>query len=314
LDAKVVPPYIRIVSHIKHQIADGELGAGDRVPSTRQLARDWNVAPATAAKALSLLGQEGVVRAEPRVGTIVAEPAAQRAQPRRAATAEHELNRRRIVRAAIEMADEEGLSALSMRGVAGRLGVATMSLYRHVGSKDDLLEHMVDEVMEDFSLPAEPPDGWRVRLDVMTRVQWASYRRHPWMAGVTSLTRPLPSAALLKHTEWALAAVDGHGLSPETMLYVHILIYSFVQGLAANFELEIQARAETGLTDDEWMRDQDPKLAAIVAAGSAPTFADVVERLGGEFDLDLDRLFEFGLRSLLDGLAVVIEGPPRDES
>lgn len=220
------------------------------------------------------------------------------------------MTRDRVVRTAVEIADAEGLSALSMRGVAGRLGVATMSLYRHVGSKDDLVELMIDQVLGDFPLPAEPPHGWRARLEAAAHVQWAAYRRHPWMARITSLARPLPSPSLLKHTEWALAAIDGHGLDPETMMHVHILMYTYVQGIAAHFELEVQARATTGLTDDEWMRTQDDQLTAIVTSGPYPTFVDVVARLGGDFDFDFDRLFEFGLRSLLDGLAGVIESRP----
>ena len=330
---EAAPPYVRIVDDIKRRIADGELRAGDRVPSTRQLARDWDVALATAAKALARLGQQGVVVAEPRVGTVVAGPPPGRS-PRRphddpddpsrdashgpardavrdpAREATRDLTRDRVVRTAVEIADAEGLAALSMRGVAGRLGVATMSLYRHVGGKDDLVELMIDQVLGDFPLPAEPPHGWRARLEVAARVQWAAYRRHPWMARITSLTRPLPSPSLLKHTEWALAAIDGHGLDPETMLHVHILMYSYVQGIAANFELEVQAQATTGLTDDEWMRAQDEQLTAITTSGPYPTFVDVIARMGGDFDFDFDRLFEFGLRSLLDGLAGIIERRP----
>ncbi|WP_308250590.1 TetR/AcrR family transcriptional regulator C-terminal domain-containing protein [Nonomuraea rhizosphaerae] len=332
------PPYARIVDDIKRRIADGELRPGDRVPSTRQLARDWDVALATATKALARLSQEGVVVAEPRVGTLVAPartPSATTAASSRGGPSSEDgvsargsafsgdvrggrpdepgardLTRERVVRTAVEIADAEGLAALSMRAVAGRLGVATMSLYRHVAGKDDLVELMVDAVLTDFPLPAEPPDGWRARLEVMARLQWAAYRRHPWMARITSLTRPLPSPSLLRHTEWALAAVEGHGLDPESMMHVHILLYSYVQGIAANIELEIQAEAATGLTGDEWMRTQDTHLTAIAHSGAYPTFVAVVERLGGDFDLNLDRLFEFGLRPLLDGLTTVIEGAP----
>ncbi|WP_433512947.1 TetR/AcrR family transcriptional regulator C-terminal domain-containing protein [Nonomuraea sp. CA-143628] len=318
---EAVPPYVRIVDDIKRRIADGELGAGERVPSTRQLARDWDVALATAAKALARLAQEGVVVAESRVGTVVAGSSARSPRrphgdsdgPGRELTRDpaSDLTRERVVRTAVEIADAEGLPALSMRGVAGRLGVATMSLYRHVGSKDDLVELMIDQVLGEFPLPAEPPPGWRARLEVAARVQWAAYRRHPWLTRITSLSRPLPSPSLLKHAEWALAAVDGHGLDPESMMHVHILLYSYVEGIAANFELESQAQAETGLTDDEWMRAQDARLTAIVTSGAYPTFVDVIRRMGGDFDFDLDRLFEFGLRSLLDGLAGIIEGAGR---
>ncbi|NUW38210.1 TetR/AcrR family transcriptional regulator C-terminal domain-containing protein [Nonomuraea sp. SMC257] len=306
------PPYLRIVEDVKARVARGELKEGDRVPSTRRLAQDWGVALATAAKALTVLAQEGVVRAEPRVGTLVTAwrpgtgSRGQAGAPR-AGGGEHELTPERVVAVAVEMADAEGLAAVSMRGVAGRLGVSTMSLYRHVRDKDDLVGLMTDAAIAEFPLPDEPPPGWRARLEVSARLQWAGYRRHPWLAWVTSLTRPRPSPALLRHAEWALAAVDGHGLDPDTMMQVHILLYSYVQGIAANLELEQQAQAVTGLTDEEWM-DQNAPYPALLTLGAYPTFVRVVEDLGGDFELDLDRLFEFGLSPLLDGLALIIEG------
>ncbi|MEU0566424.1 TetR/AcrR family transcriptional regulator C-terminal domain-containing protein [Nonomuraea sp. NPDC005983] len=309
---KSAPPYARIVDDIRRRIADGEFRAGDRIPSTRQLARDWNVALATAAKALTVLGQEGVVKAEPRVGNVVAEPRTSAtvpgARPPHPAAHDGELTRGRIVRAAIGIADAEGLAAVSMRGIAGRLGVATMSLYRHIGSKDDLVELMIAAVLAEFPLPDDPPDGWRARLEAGARTQWAAYRAHPWMAGVTALARPLPSPSLARHTEWALAAVDGYGLDGDTMLHVHILVYSYVQGLAASLEAEVQAEAATGLTEDEWMRTQDTQLSAIVGSGSYPTFHKVVSGMEDGFDFDFDRLFEFGLRPMLDGLRPIVEG------
>jgi DNA-binding transcriptional regulator YhcF (GntR family) len=304
----MAPPYLRIVDDIKRRIADGRLRTGDRVPSTRQLARDRGVALATAAKALTVLAQEGVVVAEPRVGTRVARPRDGRAPARRPMMSENDLTRERIVRAAIEIADADGLSELTMRGVAGRLGAATMSLYRHVGGKDDLLMLMIDAVLREFPLPEEPPPGWRARLETSARLQWAAYRAHPWMAKVTSLTRPLPSPSLLRHTEWALAALDGGRLDATGKMHVHILLYSYVQGVAANLEFERQARAATGLTGDEWMSGQEDSMRAIAGSGAYPTFVKVVDELAGGFDLDLDRLFEFGLKPLLDGLGPVIDG------
>ncbi|MFI7705784.1 TetR/AcrR family transcriptional regulator C-terminal domain-containing protein [Nonomuraea sp. NPDC049480] len=298
------PPYARIAGDIKRRIADGRLRPGDRVPSTRQLARDWDVALATAAKALTVLAQEGVVVAEPRVGTVVAEPRGKAA--RRPEISGYAVTRERIVRAAIEIADAEGLSEVTMRGLAERLGMATMSLYRHIGSKDDLILLMVDTAIEDFPLPADPPPGWRAALETTARLQWAAYRRHPWLAGVTSLMRPLPSAGLIKHTEWAMAALAGTRLDATTKMHLQILVYSYVQGIAANLELERRARAATGLTDEEWMSAQEDRMRAISQSGRYPAFAEFLEDLG-EFDLDLDRLFEFGLRPLLDGLAGLID-------
>ncbi|MEU6718798.1 TetR/AcrR family transcriptional regulator C-terminal domain-containing protein [Nonomuraea sp. NPDC046802] len=299
----------RIVADIKQRVADGRLRPGERVPSTRQLARDWGVALATAAKALTVLAQEGVVVAEPRVGTIVAEPKGGRA--RRSAPSEQDLTRERVVRAAVEIADTDGLAELTMRAVADRLGMATMSLYRHVGGKDDLLVLMVDAALDDFALPEQPPQGWRAGLEASARVQWQVYRAHPWVARISSLTRPLPSPGLLKYTEWAIRALEDTSLDATTKMHVHLLAYSYVEGIAANIELERQARAVTGVTGDEWMAGQGEYLRWIAGSRRFPAFVRLVDELGGDFDLDLDRLFEFGLGPLLDGLAAVVEGASR---
>ncbi|MEV5895723.1 TetR/AcrR family transcriptional regulator C-terminal domain-containing protein [Nonomuraea fuscirosea] len=298
------PPHARIAADIKRRVAEGRLRPGERVPSTRQLARDWDVALATAAKALTLLAREGVVVAEPRVGTVVARGRGQKARP--AASSEHDLTRQRVVRAAVELADADGLAELTMRALADRLGVATMSLYRHVGGKDDLVVLMVDAGIAEFALPGEQPADWRAGLETIARLQWAAYRAHPWMAGLSSITRPVPSPALLRHTEWAMRALAGSGLDAETRMYVQITLYSYVQGIAANIEKERRAQAATGVTADEWMDEQGDELRWIGESRNYPAFVQLLDDLG-EFDLDLDRLFEFGLGALLDGLTPMIE-------
>ncbi|MEV6862687.1 TetR/AcrR family transcriptional regulator C-terminal domain-containing protein [Streptosporangium subroseum] len=387
------PPYLRIVTEIRRRIAAGELCAGDRVPSTRQVAQEWGVAIATATKALTTLRQQGFVETVPRVGTVVttpkptskpssgsrsetpsessesrpepfsasrpgsapepseprpeasfdssfdsseprpkpssdssgsrpgplsevrpesrprSRPAPSRAAvPRRAAhEPDQELTRERIVRTAIDIADTEGLAALSMRGVAAKLGVATMSPYRHVTSKDDLVLLMTDAVVGEVAYPEDPPSCWRARLEVAGRLQWIMYRRHPWLAQVISITRPVPLPNLMTYAEWVLSAVDGLGLDAETMLNVHVLLYNYIRGIAANLESEAQAEAETGMTEEEWMDSQETALTALAASGDAPTFSKVVAGLDGDYDLDLDALFELGLQLMLDGLAILIQ-------
>ncbi|MGW1448201.1 GntR family transcriptional regulator, partial [Micromonospora sp. NPDC002411] len=73
----LTPPYLRIVAELRRRITEGELSPGDRVPSTRQIVREWGVAMATASRALTALRQESLVRAVPGVGMVVtgAEPA-----------------------------------------------------------------------------------------------------------------------------------------------------------------------------------------------------------------------------------------------
>lgn len=308
--ANQIPPYRRIVADIRRRIAEGELAPGERIPSTRQIATEWEVALATATKALATLRQEGLVDAQPRVGTVVAQqgrPATRRLRPRVRSAPEQELTRERIARTAIDIADSEGLAALSMRGVAARLGVAAMSPYRYVNSKDDLVLLMTDAVYGENPPPAGAPPGWRARLEAGARSLWALHRAHPWLAQLGPVTRPLVLPNLVAYSEWMLSALDGHGLSPRTMFDVNVLLYSHVQGIAVHLEREAQAEAGTGRSEDQWMDAQAPALDAIAASGDFPTFTKVVETFGRTgYDLRLDALFELGLTSLLEGVARLV--------
>src|SRR6266700_1658710 len=209
------PPSARIVADIRRRIAAGDLRPGDRVPSTRQITREWGVAIATATKVLATLRREGLVRPVPGVGTVVdsREPGPPPQPPRRreAREPERELTQEQVVRTAIAVADAEGQVALSIRRVAAELGIATMSLYRYVPGKDELVLLMADAALGEDRLPAPPPPGWRAQLELSARLQWTLYRRHPWVPHVISMTRPqlLPNG--VAHTEWALRALHGLG-------------------------------------------------------------------------------------------------------
>ena len=151
----------QIAGQIRDKIKSGELAAGDRVPSTREIMRRWGVAMATASKVLSILKEEGLVRTRQGAGTVVARTRSSRARVRaRAQDTEAMLTTELIVAAATAIADKEGLSALSMRRVAVDLDVATMSLYRHLGDKDDLLVLMIDAAFAEWQAPPTGND-WR---------------------------------------------------------------------------------------------------------------------------------------------------------
>lgn len=323
--------YSGIVAELRRRIESGELAPGERVPSTREITRRWGVAMATATKALTELRREGLVRAVPGVGTVVAaggpppptpdraddDPPAEGAHSApgsvreapggaRRAAPEQPLTPERIVSAAAAVADAEGLAAISMRRVAAELDVATMSLYRHVADKDDLLARMMEAVFSAWSFPAEPPAGWRDRLELAARALWSMFRRHPWLASAMSLTRPQPIAGAIPFTEWVLAALDDRGLDPRTALTAHITLFNYVRGTAVNIETEAEAEALSGLDSEEWMDTRQPTLQALLATGRFPHF----QRLAAvDYDFDLDQLFEFGLQRLLDGLATLLDRP-----
>ena len=309
------PPYARIAAELRGRIERGELAPGQRVPSTREITARWGVAMATATRVLAALRQDGLVHPVPGVGTVVSDarpaqssrspaaapppPASGRLPAARGAGAAD-----RIVTAAIAVADAEGLAALSMRRVATEIGGAPMSLYRHVAGKDDLVLQMMNTVFAESSLP-DPPDGWRPRLEVAGRTLWAMFRAHPWLASAMSLTRPQALPAAVPYTERVLTALDGQGLDLDTMFTAYLTLINYVRGTAVNLEAEAEAEAASGLSSEEWLDTQEPQLRSILPPSEFPMFERLISE---EYDFSLDRIFEFGLQRLLDGLAKLI-GP-----
>jgi DNA-binding transcriptional regulator YhcF (GntR family) len=296
--------YRRIAKEIADRIARGELAPGDRVPSTRQIVARHGVAMATATKVLAELRRQGLVRAAPGVGTVVVAPAR---RTRRPVVAEPQ--RDVVVRTAVEIADLEGLAGLSMRRLAAGLGSATMSLYRHVADKEELLLLMMDRVFAANPPPDPAPAGWRARVEAVCRLQWAMYRRHPWLAQAVSFTRPLPAPHAMAHTEWTMQALDGHGLDRETLFVAAVTMANHVRGTAVSLEAETQARHETGVTETQWMESQAARLQAAMASGAMPLMGAYMA--GPEHEYSLDLLFTFGLQRLLDGLELLLEASAR---
>ncbi|MET7800500.1 TetR/AcrR family transcriptional regulator C-terminal domain-containing protein [Streptomyces decoyicus] len=308
MEQPVPPPYRRIVDTIRRRIDTGELTPGDRVPSTRRITQEWGVAMATATKVLTTLRQEGLVRAVPGVGTVVAEP--QRAtrsgaaRERRPRETDSGLSRESVVRAGVKVADAEGLRALSMRRVAAEFGVSSMALYRHVAGKDELLLMMADAAFRDIELPEPAPDGWRARMEAGARLQWELYRRHPWLAQYLSLTRPQPMPRAMALIEWTMARV--RGMDPVTLIHMALTLLGFVLSTAAGVEDDLEAEQETGMDQNQWMATMEPVFDGILTSGSYPMYAGVS---GIEDDVvNLESLFEFGLARLLDGMETLVEG------
>jgi DNA-binding transcriptional regulator YhcF (GntR family) len=292
----------QIAGQIRDKIKSGELAAGDRVPSTREIMRRWGVAMATASKVLSILKEEGLVRTRQGAGTVVARTRSSRARVRaRAQDTEAMLTTERIVSAATAIADKEGLSALSMRRVAVELDVATMSLYRHLRDKDDLLVLMIDAAFAEWQAPPTGND-WQKALAESARELWRIFRRHVWLAPAYSLTRPLVVPSGLAYTEQVLGTLLDRGLEPDMSFSMNLILFNFVRGFATSLEMEATAEADTGVTAGEWMDVQKPALDALLADRDVPAFRAVLGSFEPDgFNLDIDALFESGLGYLLDG-------------
>lgn len=284
---------------LRNRIESGALLPGARVPSTRALARKWRVATATAARALQELARSGHVRAAPRSGNVVAG----RSPPQSA-----ELSRARIVAAAMRIADAEGIEALSIRGVAAQIDAPVMSLYRHVRSKAELVEQMVDAALGEVPLPATSPAGWRAQLELASRGEWQVMRTHPWLARLVHISRPSPLPNALAFVEWVMRALEGTELDEAGKLQIHVIMHGFIQGLAVNLEAEAQAVGDSGIDEADYMRGRAQEFRALAESGRYPRFAAMTRGVAETFDLDFDALFEQGLAAILDGFAPQIEG------
>lgn len=193
-----------------------------------------------------------------------------------------------------------------MRRVAADLGVPTMSLYRHVASKEELVLSMADTAMAELPLPEPPPASWRRQLELIARLQWQGYERHQWLPHVISMTRPQMIPHGVAHTEWTVRALDGLGLDIETRLQAAVTLIAFVRGMAVNLKAESEAEQETGLTADQWVESQSELMAKFMDAGPYPLMSSVTRE--ADLKLDLPTLFEYGLARLLDGFASQFRG------
>jgi DNA-binding transcriptional regulator YhcF (GntR family) len=297
-------PYQRIATQLRTQIERGDLAPGDRVPSTRQIVDHHGVAMATAARALTQLRADGLVETIRGVGTVVS-PEAAPARIRSGVTGE--LASSAIVAAAMEIADRDGLDAVSMRRVAGELGTSAMSLYRHVPAKEDLLLSMREAAFAEQPPPrAAEEGGWRLALEQAARALWSIYRRHPWLAATTSLTRPVAGPHQVAYSEWILSALRAAGVGRRDAFHLHLTLFGHVHGFAASLHAEQRQTAETGVTKEVWLASRRSEAHAMLTSGTFPASGEVFT--APEVNLDLDELFGFGLARLLDGYATLIDG------
>jgi AcrR family transcriptional regulator len=199
------------------------------------------------------------------------------------------------VRAAVAIADADGLGAVTFRTVATRLGTGVMSLYSYVPDKQTLVYDMVEHVSGELELPV-PTGDWRADLRLLAHRQRALLHRHTWLIGALSHLQPL-GPALLAVLEFALAALEPTGLPPAACLETFSLLNGFVANLV-RAEITGREAAAAGSAD---AAAQQARLGALLATGRYPRFAAALAA-GGPPATDLtghfDRLFD----RIMDGL------------
>jgi AcrR family transcriptional regulator len=213
----------------------------------------------------------------------------------------------RIVNAAIEIADTEGLSALSMARLAERLGSAPMSLYRHLASKEELYDFMIDAAARESSVVVT--EDWRAGLAEWIADLMALYRRHPWILQLP-VTKPPLDPGQLDWLERGLLIQQSTPLTVEEKLGVvltlleyargHAVIANSLEGADASFGLPLPYGQLLAQLVDE---ARFPMLTAATSAGAfEPPPVDP--------EADLQEDFRFGLNLILDGVAALIHSHP----
>jgi AcrR family transcriptional regulator len=206
----------------------------------------------------------------------------------------------RIVAAAIDLADAEGLGTLSMARLAERLGSATMSLYRHVANKDELYAFMMDAAPGQPPAP-DPAAGWRAGLDRWARALMAVYERHPWILQIPVTSPPLEPGQLA-WLESGLRTLDGSGLPPTDRMSVVLMTLSYVRGEAQLHTTMAKANRDAGLSAAEADRRYARTVVSLIDADRFPATMAVftAPEPGG------DEGFDFGLARLLDGVEALV--------
>ncbi len=215
-----------------------------------------------------------------------------------------------IARAAIDLADRDGLPGLSLRRVADELGITAMSLYGYVPSKAELLDVMVDQVRAELDVHRTTSATWRDALHELAYRHWKLCLAHPWLLQIAG-SRPLLGPHSTAKYERELAAIDGIGLSDVDMDLVVSLLDDYVHGAARRAVEAAEAERLTGMTDQQWWETFGPLLGQVVDEKHYPTAVRVGAAAGAEHQSAYDpaRSFEFGVQRILDSVEAYLGKP-----
>jgi AcrR family transcriptional regulator len=201
------------------------------------------------------------------------------------------LSRDQVLQAAVALADEGGIGAVSMRKLGQVLGVEAMSLYNHVAGKGDLMDGMIDVVFSEIGLPAAD-GGWKPAMRQRALSARAVLGRHRWAIGLME-SRKSPGPATLRHHDAVLGCLRGAGFSVELTAHAYSLLDSYIYGFALQ-----EASLPFGTADETEQVTQE--IAAQMPAEAYPHLAELATehvmqpgyQYGSEFQIGLDLILD----------------------
>lgn len=201
------------------------------------------------------------------------------------------VSRDQVLDAALAIADEGGLAAITMASVGARLGVEAMSLYRHIGNKEQMLDGLVDRVFAEIEVARDAED-WRAAMRRRAISAQAALRRHPWAIGLME-SRAQPGPATLAHHDANVGVLLDAGFTGRETTRIYNLIDSYVYGFA------LQEATLPFSTPEEMASLSEQMLAAV--ADAYPHLGAVQRELVGSGFVYADE-FEAGLDIILGAL------------
>ncbi|NEW25742.1 TetR/AcrR family transcriptional regulator C-terminal domain-containing protein [Nocardia cyriacigeorgica] len=212
-----------------------------------------------------------------------------------------------VVAAAIEIADAEGIGAVTMRAVAAHLGLTPMATYTYVPGKAELIDLMLDAVY--LAMPRADLTGlpWRERVATVAAENRAMLTEHPWVAYIPTTRPPLGPGQTAKY-DHELHAFDGLGLDDVQMDAALTYLLGFVTSVARIAKDTAVAAATTSMSDTEWWERAAPLLESLISPDRYPLATRVGAAAGAAHDAaySADHAYEFGLARVLDGLERLI--------
>jgi len=207
------------------------------------------------------------------------------------------LNRERVVRAAMDLADESGIESVTMRELGRRLGVEAASLYNHVAGKGDLLGSMMDLVVAEIDLPSRGVD-WKEAMRRRAVSAREVFSRHRWGAALID-SREWSGPRRLSYADRVLGTLLQAGFSPGIAANAFLALDSYIYG----FERQ---RSNLSLGDDVDTTEEAQEVLAAVPHDAYPSLACVVMEYAVK-PYDDAAAFDFGLDLILDSLERLLE-------
>nr|WP_272209735.1 TetR/AcrR family transcriptional regulator [Marinicella sp. W31]MDC2875561.1 TetR/AcrR family transcriptional regulator [Marinicella sp. W31] len=220
------------------------------------------------------------------------------------------LSRDMIVRAAVAIADEKGMDAVSLRSVGGAMKAVPMRLYRYIATKEELVDLMIDHVYGETHIGGPDSVDWRDALKAFAFRTREVALRHLWFAALLGGRRHHRGPNALAHFETALAALSKVRGFEDINIIVKAMrtVQAYVIGAIQHEVSEIRLGAETGLNKAEWQQANWSSAERMINSGRFPTLSRFVLEAD---DVPAETLFKTGLDCVLDGIEKGI-GNPQD--